>query len=115
MYEGDYENDKKHGQGVFTWASGNIYKGDFVEDQRMGNGQMLWTDGSMYEGEWVSGIQHGLGRMIFPDGNVKEGVFEDNVFKYAIDSNNTQTGKGLGAAQNAMRSTQASTGFTDGA
>lgn len=56
VYEGDYDNDRKHGKGVFTWASGNIYKGDYVEDERQGNGQMLWTDGSMYEGEWVAGI-----------------------------------------------------------
>lgn len=76
---------------------------------------MLWTDGSMYEGEWVRGIQHGLGRMIFPDGNVKEGVFEDNIYKYAIDSSNIHTGKGVGGMQNAMRSTQGSTAFTDGA
>jgi hypothetical protein len=48
---------------------------------------MLWTDGSMYEGEWQNGIQHGLGRMVFIDGSSKEGYFENNVFKYAITSN----------------------------
>ena len=114
MYEGDYADDKKHGPGVFTWASGNIYKGDFLDDQRMGNGQMLWTDGSMYEGEWQAGIQHGLGRMIFPDGTVKEGVFEHNIFKYAVDSAQALATKGANAMQNAMRSTHASTGFTGG-
>jgi hypothetical protein len=34
VYEGDYINDRKHGKGVFTWASGNIYKGDYNEDER---------------------------------------------------------------------------------
>ena len=38
VYEGDYLGDKKHGKGVFTWASGNIYKGDYHEDERHGNG-----------------------------------------------------------------------------
>jgi hypothetical protein len=38
IYEGDYINDKKHGFGVFTWASGNIYKGDYKDDERNGNG-----------------------------------------------------------------------------
>ena len=38
IYEGDYFNDKKHGFGVFTWASGNIYKGDYKDDERNGNG-----------------------------------------------------------------------------
>ena len=38
IYEGDYINDKKHGLGVFTWASENIYKGDYKDDERNGNG-----------------------------------------------------------------------------
>lgn len=38
IYDGEYLNDKKHGKGVFTWASGNIYKGDYIDDDRHGNG-----------------------------------------------------------------------------
>ena len=26
--------DKKHGQGVYTWASGNVYRGGYWEDER---------------------------------------------------------------------------------
>ena len=55
-YEGEYQMDKKHGQGVFTWASGNIYKGAYKDDERDGHGEMRWTDGSYYVGEWVRGI-----------------------------------------------------------
>ena len=35
-YEGQYFEDKKHGLGVFTWASGNVYKGSYVDDERHG-------------------------------------------------------------------------------
>jgi len=63
---------------------------------------MLWTDGSMYEGEWRKGIQHGVGRIVFPDGTYKEGYFENNVYKYPLQS---------GSIQAQMRSTKASTGF----
>jgi hypothetical protein len=56
QYEGDYENDKKNGYGVFTWASGNIYRGQYKEDERHGEGEMCWTDGSRYVGEWFHGI-----------------------------------------------------------
>ena len=49
-YEGDYLNDKKHGMGVFTWASGNIYRGEYKNDEREGHGEMKWTDGSSYIG-----------------------------------------------------------------
>ena len=55
-FEGNYENDKKNGQGVFTWESGNVYKGTYLDDQRSGYGEMYWTDGSIYKGEWVNGI-----------------------------------------------------------
>jgi len=39
-YEGDYALDKKCGNGVFKWASGNIYKGEFKNDEREGFGEM---------------------------------------------------------------------------
>ena len=79
-YDGEYSEDKKHGYGVFTWASGNVYKGYYKDDERDGEGEMHWTDGSSYNGAWVKGIQHGYGRMVFPDGIVKEGYFDHNVF-----------------------------------
>lgn len=37
-YEGEYKSDKKHGYGIFSWASGNIYKGNYDEDLRTGYG-----------------------------------------------------------------------------
>jgi len=42
MYEGNYENDKKCGYGIFTWESGNTYKGEYFEDLRSGYGEMYW-------------------------------------------------------------------------
>lgn len=80
VYEGDYVNDKKEGQGVFRWASGNLYEGEFKDDERHGKGTMVWTDGSKYEGDWFRGIQHGYGVISFPDGTQKEGYFDNNVF-----------------------------------
>lgn len=81
QYEGEYLNDRKHGFGTFTWASGNVYKGEYKEDERHGQGEMTWTDGTSYVGEWCHGIQHGHGKMIMPDGTIKEGYFDCNVYK----------------------------------
>lgn len=81
MYEGNYENDKKNGMGMFTWESGNYYRGCYKDDERHGYGEMYWKDGSCYKGEWVRGIQNGYGKMEFPDGRLKEGLFENNTFK----------------------------------
>ncbi len=83
-YEGLYENDKKHGWGVFEWESGNRYEGNYSEDERHGYGVMKWTDESTYMGIWDQGIQHGVGVMIFPDGVKRAGVFEENVFKESL-------------------------------
>lgn len=80
QYDGEYAQDRKNGNGVFTWESGNVYKGSYVDDEREGYGEMFWTDGSIYQGEWKQGIQHGYGKMTFPDGTVKEGRFENNIF-----------------------------------
>ena len=33
MYEGNYENDKKNGMGMFTWESGNYYRGCYRDNQ----------------------------------------------------------------------------------
>ena len=80
MYEGMYENDKKHGHGVFEWESGNRYEGNYNDDERHGYGVMKWMDESTYMGMWDQGIQHGVGVMIFPDGVQRAGIFEENVF-----------------------------------
>ena len=80
-YEGEYQYDKKHGFGVFSWHSGNQYKGNYYEDERHGYGEMYWIDGSVYKGNWVKGIQDGQGILIMSDGRVKEGQFENNIFK----------------------------------
>ena len=86
-YEGQYVNDKKHGHGTFEWESGNIYVGSYIEDERQGYGVMRWTDGSTYMGTWNQGIQEGIGVMIFPDGTRRAGIFEMNVFKASVKSN----------------------------
>lgn len=49
-YEGEYHADKKHGYGIFSWASGNVYKGNYEDDLRCGYGEMYWGDGSYYKG-----------------------------------------------------------------
>jgi hypothetical protein len=56
VYEGEYLDDMKHGQGKFEWSSGNIYIGEYKKDERDGNGEMQWIDGSKYEGFWSAGI-----------------------------------------------------------
>ena len=85
-YEGQYFEDKKHGQGIFEWESGNVYNGAYYDDERQGYGVMTWTDGSTYMGTWDQGIQQGIGLMVFADGSKRGGIFEQNLFVRSIKS-----------------------------
>jgi len=55
VYQGDYINDKKSGEGVYTWAHGNEYRGRFLDDYKHGYGEMIWADGRTYRGMWEKG------------------------------------------------------------
>ena len=52
-YEGEYYQDRKQGNGKFSWDTGNVYNGQYRNDEREGIGEMKWTDGSVYIGEWL--------------------------------------------------------------
>ena len=58
----------KHGEGVFTWDSGNVYKGSYQYDKKNGYGEMQWTDGSCYKGQWKDGNQEGKGCLTLASG-----------------------------------------------
>jgi hypothetical protein len=51
-YEGEWLNEKRHGQGTQTWADGAEYKGQWVNDKAQGWGIFKHVDGDVYEGQW---------------------------------------------------------------
>ena len=68
IYDGDWENDKPHGNGKGTYDDA-IYEGQWVENKREGQGKLTYTKGeekdSFYEGEWKNDKWHGKGKVIF--------------------------------------------------
>ena len=46
---GEWENEKMHGQGTFTFADGSQYKGDFENSKETGRGIFTYPDGRTYE------------------------------------------------------------------
>lgn len=38
VYEGDFSNSKRNGQGTFTWQDGATYTGEWSSDKLSGNG-----------------------------------------------------------------------------
>jgi len=61
LYEGDWENDAKHGKGYEILPTGSHYEGEFLNGKPDGHGIFKWKNGEMYEGEWKNGLKHGKG------------------------------------------------------
>jgi hypothetical protein len=77
-YSGSVRNEKRHGEGTYTWANGNVYTGAFVDNARTGEGTFTWANGDVYTGAFVDGASTGEGTYTFAaSGNVYTGAFVD--------------------------------------
>ena len=59
--EGDYQNDMRHGRGIYRFA-----------------------DGATYEGYWNNGKKHGLGHLSFSNGNSFNGSFDNDKMRSGV-------------------------------
>ncbi|KAL0232101.1 hypothetical protein PCE1_003097 [Barthelona sp. PCE] len=104
-YEGEWQNDVQHGEGVMHFANGNVFKGIFVggsmsegelnlkndngstdlyqgqfqNNKFHGNGKYAFNTENtvIYTGEWENGLRHGMGTVEYYN---KEGeLFEKYV------------------------------------
>ena len=77
IYEGQFENGKINGKGIFKWKNGEIYEGDFVSGIKHGKGIHKFPEGSEYEGEYNNGIREGKAKYIWADGRIFKGYFKN--------------------------------------
>lgn len=61
IYEGNFKDDMKEGEGKFVLESGNFYIGEFHRDQINGKGCYKWSETKLYDGEWKDNTLNGLG------------------------------------------------------
>ncbi|CAD8121411.1 unnamed protein product [Paramecium sonneborni] len=61
IYEGQFENDRKHGQGYERFPDKTSYEGTYINGKPDGKGKFLWANGEVYEGGWLNGLKHGEG------------------------------------------------------
>lgn len=78
VYEGEWKDGKRNGQGKCTWASGSVYKGEWKDGKFNGQGKKTWADGTVYEGEWKDDQSNGQGKYTWADGTVYEGEWKDD-------------------------------------
>lgn len=67
-YQGDFQEDAKHGCGALSWDDGRMYVGQFCNGTFDGFAVMSWPDGRLYRGQYTSGYKHGEGSFSWHDG-----------------------------------------------
>lgn len=83
-YTGDWNGDKKHGQGTFKWPNGMSYVGDWQNNKRTGNGVFSWPNKQVFEGEWKADKRHGKGKLTMPDGSWMIGTWENDILNGTV-------------------------------
>ena len=84
-YEGQWQNDKKHGRGLFVYSDKSKYDGIFVNDQYEGLGKFTWPNNNCYFGNWRCGRMDGEGEFCHFDGHILKGSFRNNYY-YDVNS-----------------------------
>ena len=93
-YEGEWKNDKLHGQGTYAFANVETYVGEFKNGVIDGHGTLtqyagyryngrgpdIKVKGSVYDGEFKDSVSHGQGTCTYDDGSQEEGIFENGIY-----------------------------------
>jgi len=90
-YEGQWQNDKKHGVGKLIHDGVVVYDGEWQDNQFDGIGKRVFLDGSEYIGQFNKNERHGYGVMRWKDGAQYVGEFKKDLFSgkgYTIYQNN---------------------------
>ncbi len=64
-YDGEWRENKYHGQGTYLFANGDKYTGEFKQDKSDGHGTFYYADGDKYVGEYRGDLRHGRGIYTF--------------------------------------------------
>ena len=67
VYEGNFLNGKKHGEGKFYYADDHYYHGQWANDMKEGTGVYNCPDG-LYNGDWKGNLKHGEGVLKLKNG-----------------------------------------------
>ena len=86
-HKGYYKNDKKHGDGKFTFPDGAIFEGEY-RNNKMKIGKFTFPDGAIFEGEF-SNDRMKLGRYVWPNGDICEEFNGSECLVNIIKKNNS--------------------------
>lgn len=75
-YNGTFKNNRRHGQGVFSWPNGDKYTGEFKDGDIIGEGERSGFNGYRYEGTVLYGSPHVYGMETYPGDRSYKGGFQ---------------------------------------
>jgi len=78
VYEGNFSNGKRHGEGTIKNADGSGYTGDFKDGFMHGKGVFTFANGDRYAGEMANDRIQGIGTATFQSGEKLTGTWADN-------------------------------------
>jgi len=70
VYEGQIKNNRRSGQGRYSWNDGNCYDGEWNDDQKHGKGKFTWSNGDEYEGQYEDDQRSGYGVKKYANGDI---------------------------------------------
>jgi len=74
-----FRNGKIHGKGIFRYSDGKrLFHGEFQNEMRHGYGVYQYDNGSVYEGEWRNDVKHGRGVQRRGDGSIYHSGYWDS-------------------------------------
>lgn len=89
MYNGEFANGEKHGQGIYYSENGTRYEGSYVNGYREGYGKIFNNDDSLaYEGHMKSGLPHGEGK-IWKGGKEIKTTWDEGIDTNLLPQSNT--------------------------
>ena len=76
LYEGQFVNDEREGEGRCAFAMGTVYTGQWHQGARHGEGREVTPANDRYEGQWERGRMHGSGKLEYGSGAVYVGTWQ---------------------------------------
>jgi hypothetical protein len=82
VYEGEWANGKREGDGRQVFADGDWFEGKWQSDVPDGKGRLTWKAGelSYFEGMFDSGIPDGPGTLVYASGKKLNGTWRQGAF-----------------------------------
>lgn len=78
VYDGNWFNGTRSGDGLMLYSNDDVYRGRFEKDNFHGRGVLWSADGCEYNGQWDQGVKSGTGSQLYPNGDRYEGDWKEN-------------------------------------